>query len=86
MSRLPQAIDITMNLYKARDTARLLLGMKYAAEMQEYIVLIKQVMADRKVSSVFAASILCNATPHTMQQIKILSAVVEMAEPSGVPG
>ncbi len=85
MSRIQQSVEITVKLYKARDAARLLLGAKYQAKMAEYIGLIKMVMADKNVSSVNAAIQLCNATDSPHQQMQILSAAVEMVEPSGVP-
>lgn len=79
-----QSIEITVKLYKARDASRFLLGQKYPAKMAEYIGLIQMVMADKKVTSIGAATLLCKATDNPHQQMQILSAVVEMVEPSGV--
>lgn len=85
MTRIQKSVEMSVQLYKARDASRFVLGEKYSAKMAEYMDVIKMVMADKNVAGIVAASLLCKAADNPLQQMQILSAYVEMVEPSEVP-
>jgi hypothetical protein len=82
MSKEQRTIEIAAKLYATRDTARALLGERYAEWMQTYADIIKQVMTDKKTSEIGAANALCKFTENPFQQMTILAAAVEMVEPT----
>lgn len=85
MTKSQRAIQLAAQLYEARDIMRTLLGDKFQARMKEYGEAITEVMAAKSVDTITAAQMLCKETESPMQQITILAAAVEMAEPSEVP-
>lgn len=79
---MEQAITVTAKLYKCRDSARFLLGDRYAARMADYGSAITEVAAKLKCSELQAATKMVERTGDGMTQMLIFAAAVELAEPS----
>ncbi|MDB5988884.1 MAG: hypothetical protein JWQ10_287 [Herbaspirillum sp.] len=85
MSKQQDVIEMTAKLYKIRDSVRSLLGSQFQSRMKEYGDLLTTVMKERQLDAIAAATFLGNAVENPFLQIQILSAAVELVEPSEVP-
>ena len=79
---MQQQVEVAAKLYKCRDSARLLLGERYAAKMADYGKAISEVAARLKCSEMSAATKMAGSTDDGMLQMMIFAAAVELAEPS----
>jgi hypothetical protein len=79
-----QSIEMTMQIYEARDAAKFIHGARYPQKMQEYGAILRKVMAAKNVNEIRAAILLSEHTESPYQRMDILAAVVELIEPSGV--
>lgn len=78
-----RAVRLGAQLYEARDTSRLLLGKRYAEFMEVYQRGLKMLMETRGIDALQAAIFLCKKADSAEEGIFILSAAVELIEPSG---
>jgi len=79
---MEREITMAAKLYKCRDSARLLLGKRYAEKMTDYGGAITEVAGKLRCSQMAAATKLAGGTDDGMLQMLIFAAVVELAEPS----
>ena len=76
------AVQIAAQLYTMRDTARNLLGARYAGKMAEHATAIRAVADDQQCSELRAAQLMVKAAGSEYGTIIVLAAFVEMTEPS----
>ena len=79
---MQQQIEIAAKLYKCRDSARFLLGERYAEKMADYGNAINEVSVRLNCSQMAAATKMAGRTDDGMLQILIFAAAVELTEPS----
>jgi hypothetical protein len=87
-----RVVKIANRLYEARDSARLILGEKYHERIQEDQKLIRAVMAAHSCEALAATMAIVTelqkndySRKNAFNQITVLSAYVEMIEPSEEP-
>ncbi len=79
---MEREIMMAAKLYKCRDSARFILGERYAAKMADYGKAISEVAARLKCNEISAATKMAGGTDDGMLQMLIFAAAVELAEPS----
>jgi hypothetical protein len=77
-----KSVRMGAKLYQCRDTARTVLGQKYAERMTVYGLGIQAIADKEKVGTIAAAVELCKKTDTPMEAIFVLAEAVEMIEPS----
>ena len=86
MNATQQQVQMAAKLYEIRDTAKMLLGDRYAAKMADLGKLLKMTADRDKKEPLAVATDVCKKKGlQGMDMLLIMSAAVELAEPSMTP-
>jgi recombination associated protein RdgC len=79
---IEKAITLTAQLYSARAAARHQLGDRFTDKMSEIGADIEKVMRNQELGVIEAAMAVCKRTPGSADNVFVMAAAVELAEPS----